>query len=124
MIGFVQNAAGMQVGFGNFGSQTLEWHVGHLRSGDATRHGSACKLWERTDWCIAFGCLFLSASAVLPTLAKCLGFALPLPRNCCILECADLGLPDCFGPWGKNFPGLRRISSDFVEGRASAVGCP
>lgn len=45
---------------------------------------------------------------------------------CCrwILECADLSLPDCFGPRGNDFPGFHRISSNLPRGPHLGLNAP
>ncbi len=72
----------MQVGLRHFDSQTLDWFAGALRSADATRHGLARELCERTGWRNALGRPCLSAAAkVLPALAERVGLELPPPRS-------------------------------------------
>ncbi len=72
----------MQVGLRHFDSQTLDWFAGALRSGEATRHGLARELCERTDWRNALGRPCLSAAAkALPALAGRVGIELPPPRG-------------------------------------------
>ena len=66
----------MQVGLRHFDSQTLDWFAGALRSGEATRHGLARELCERTGWRNALGRPCLSAAAkALPALAGRVGMA-------------------------------------------------
>ncbi len=72
----------MQVGLRHFDSQTLDWFAGALRSGEATRHGLARELCERTGWRNALGRPCLSAAAkALPALAGRVGIELPPPRG-------------------------------------------
>ena len=76
------HASRMQVGLRHFDSQTLDWFAGALRSGEATRHGLARELCERTGWRNALGRPCLSAAAkALPALAGRVGIELPPPRG-------------------------------------------
>ena len=78
----IVHAACMHVGLRHFDSQTLDWLAGRLRSGEATRHGLARELCERTGWRNSLGDPCLSAAAkALPALSERIGIDLPAPRS-------------------------------------------